>query len=140
MLTALLWPDAEGDVAKTSFDSNLYRLRKLLDVDGALPLADGKLSLNPRLVWLDTWAFESALDAQPPRVSGALALYRGHFLGLEAAAPWTLPLRDRLQAQLVRAVLAEGDASKRRATTRRRARSTSARSSSTTSRRRCTAA
>ncbi|MEO8507348.1 MAG: BTAD domain-containing putative transcriptional regulator [Betaproteobacteria bacterium] len=108
MLTAAVWPDAEGDDAKTSFDSNLYRLRKLVDIDGALPLAEGKLSLNPELVWLDTWAFEAALDAGD--VAAALALYRGHFLALDAPVPWTLPARDRLQARLVRAVLAAGDA------------------------------
>jgi len=108
MLTALLWPDAEGDVAKTSFDSNLYRLRKLLDVDTALVLAEGKLSFNPVVVWIDTWGFESALDADPPRVSAGLSLYRGHFLSLESAMTWALPLRDRLQAKLARSVLAEG--------------------------------
>ena len=97
MLTRLVWPDAEGDDAKTSFDSNLYRLRKLLDIDGALQLAEGKLSLNPDLVWLDVWAFEAALDAGD--VDAALALYRGHFLALDAPLPWTLPARDRLQAQ-----------------------------------------
>ncbi len=108
MLTALLWPDAEGDVAKTSFDSNLHRLRKLLDIDQALSLAEGKLSFNPSVVWLDTWAFESALDAEPPRLGAALSLYRGHFLGLENAPPWALALRDRLQAKLIRSVLTEG--------------------------------
>jgi two-component SAPR family response regulator len=108
MLTALVWPEAEGDDAKASFDSNLYRLRKLLAVDGALVLAEGKLSLNPGVIWLDTWGFEHALDADPPRVDAALALYRGPFLGLEAAEPWMLPLRDRLQARLSRAVLAAG--------------------------------
>jgi LuxR family transcriptional regulator, maltose regulon positive regulatory protein len=108
MLTAVVWPDAEGDDAKTSFDSNLYRLRKLVDIDGALQLAEGKLSLNPDVVWLDVWAFEAALDAN--EVTAALGLYRGHFLGLESPAPWTLPARDRLQARLVRAVLAAGEA------------------------------
>ena len=108
MLTSLLWPEAEGDVAKTSFDSTLYRLRKLLAIDEALVLAEGKLSFNPLIVWLDTWAFETALDADPPRVAAALALYRGHFLALEATAPWALPLRDRLQARLARSVLAFG--------------------------------
>jgi DNA-binding SARP family transcriptional activator len=107
MLTALVWPDAEGDDAKTSFDSNLYRLRKLLGVDGALQLAEGKLSLNPEVVWLDTWAFETALDAGD--VEAALALYRGHFLALDAPVSWALPARDRLEAKLVRAVLAAGD-------------------------------
>lgn len=110
VLTAQLWPDAEGDDAKTSFDSGLYRLRKLLAVDGALTLAEGKLSLNPAVVSLDVWAFENALDAAPPDVEAALACYRGHFLGLEAAAAWALPLRDRLQARLARAVLARGQA------------------------------
>jgi ATP/maltotriose-dependent transcriptional regulator MalT/DNA-binding SARP family transcriptional activator len=110
VLTAQLWPDAEGDDAKTSFDSGLYRLRKLVGVDGALTLADGKLSLNPQVVWLDVWAFEQALDATPPDVDAALACYRGHFLGLEAPAPWAMPLRDRLQARVARAVLARGQA------------------------------
>ena len=110
VLTAQLWPDAEGDDAKTSFDSGLYRLRKLVGVDGALTLAEGKLSLNAQVVWLDVWAFEHALDATPPDVDAALACYRGHFLGLEAPAAWALPLRDRLQARLSRAVLARGQA------------------------------
>jgi hypothetical protein len=104
VLTAQLWPDAEGDDAKTSFDSGLYRLRKLLGVDGALIVAEGKLSFNPDVVWVDVWAFEHALDATPPDVDAALALYRGHFLGLETPAPWAMPLRDRLQARLSRAV------------------------------------
>ncbi|MFO1315119.1 MAG: BTAD domain-containing putative transcriptional regulator [Burkholderiales bacterium] len=111
MLTTLLWPDAEGDDAKTSFDSNLYRLRKLVDLDGAIQLADGKLSLNPALVWVDTWALDAALDAGD--VEAALALYRGHFLGLDAPMAWALPARDRLQAKLVRAVLAAGEALER---------------------------
>ena len=110
MLTALLWPDADGDVAKTSFDTNLYRLRKLLDADGALTLAEGKLSFARDVVWLDTWAFDAALDADPPRVADALALYRGAFLGLETAPPWALALRDRLQARFIRSVLAAGQA------------------------------
>lgn len=107
MLTSIVWPDAEGDDAKTSFDSNLYRLRKLLDTEGALQLAEGKLSLNPDVAWLDVWAFEAALDKGD--VDAALALYRGHFLALDAPLPWTLPARDRLRAKLVRAVLAAGD-------------------------------
>jgi DNA-binding SARP family transcriptional activator len=110
VLTAQLWPDAEGDDAKTSFDSGLYRLRKLLAVDGALTLAEGKLSLNSTTVSLDVWSVEHALDATPPDVEAALAIYRGHFLGLEAPAPWAMPLRDRLQARLARAVLARGQA------------------------------
>ena len=135
----LVWPDAEGDDAKTSFDSNLYRLRKLLDIDGVLQLADGKLSLNPELVWLDVWAFEAALDAGD--VDAALALYRGHFLALDAPLPWTLPARDRLQSE-ARARRARGGrrARARARNGRARGRCTSARSRSTTSPRPSTAA
>ena len=111
MLTTLLWPDAEGDDAKTSFDSNLYRLRKLVDLDGAIQLADGKLSLNPALAWVDTWALDAALDAGD--AEAALALYRGHFLALDAPMAWALPARDRLRAKLVRGVLAAGEALER---------------------------
>ncbi len=52
-------------------------------------------------------------DPAPGDVPAALALYRGHFLALDAPVPWTLPPRDRLQARLVRAVLAAGDALER---------------------------
>src|SRR5260221_2072145 len=62
-LTAMLWPDADGAAAKSSFDSALFRLRKLIDVDNALILAAGKLSLDRALAWTDVWTFDAALDA-----------------------------------------------------------------------------
>ena len=58
-LMAALWPDADGDAAKTSFDTTLFRLRKLLDVDNALVLSAGKLSLARSLAWTDVWALEA---------------------------------------------------------------------------------
>ena len=54
-LAALLWPDADGDAAKASFDTTLYRLRKLLGVDTALVLAEGKLSVDRRQCLVDVW-------------------------------------------------------------------------------------
>jgi DNA-binding SARP family transcriptional activator len=109
MLTSLLWPDAEGDVAKTSFDSTLYRLRKLVDVEGAIALSEGKLSLDPATVWVDALALEALLDAEPVPVERALALARGDFLADEAALPWAMRTRDRLKSRLIRAVLAEAE-------------------------------
>ena len=41
-LMAALWPDADGDAAKTSFDTTLFRLRKLLDVDQCARPVGGK--------------------------------------------------------------------------------------------------
>lgn len=109
MLTSLLWPEAEGDDAKTSFDSTLYRLRKLVDVDGAIPLSEGKLSLDAGSVWVDAIALEALLDAEPADVERALALARGDFLADEAALPWAARARDRLKSKLLRAVLAEAE-------------------------------
>ena len=41
----------------------------------------------------DIWAFDATLDAGD--AEAALALYRGHFLALDAPVPWALQARDR---------------------------------------------
>ncbi len=115
-LAAILWPDAAGDAAKVSFDSTLYRLRKLLDRDSALALVEGKLSLDRRQCWVDVWAFERVTrDADGARGAGAaltarrlLEAYPGHFLATDEDLPWLMGLRDRLRSKLLRAVLALG--------------------------------
>lgn len=121
-LAAILWPDAAGDAAKVSFDSTLYRTRKLLGLDAALVLNEGKLSLDPRHCWLDVRAFERAArecdalvadaGATPERIARAarslLDAYPGHFLAGDDDQPWLLGLRDRLRAKLVRSALALG--------------------------------
>jgi DNA-binding SARP family transcriptional activator len=116
-LAALLWPDAEGDAAKSSFDTTLYRLRKLLGRDDLLVLAEGKLSLDRAQCWLDVWAFERvAGEADAPgggpaageaaRLGRAvLDAYPGHFLAGDEDAPWAIELRDRLRSKLSRTVL-----------------------------------
>ena len=52
-LTGLLWPDAEGDSGKASFDSTLYRLRKLLGLADLLTVSEGRLSIEPARSWVD---------------------------------------------------------------------------------------
>jgi DNA-binding SARP family transcriptional activator len=122
-LAALLWPDADGDAAKKSFDTTLYRLRKLLGLDAALVLAEGRLSLDRQQCWLDVWAFERiARDADAPASAGdgatadllrlgrgLLDAYPGHFLAGDEDAPWAIDLRDRLRSKLVRTVLGLGE-------------------------------
>jgi class 3 adenylate cyclase/DNA-binding SARP family transcriptional activator len=118
-LTGLLWPDAEGDAAKISFDSNLYRLRKLLGVDDLLTLSEGKLSLDRERCWVDVWAVEELIDRVEREVRGdggahgadcgalareLLRLYSGHFLEKESQDAWALAARDRLKAKFLRAV------------------------------------
>ena len=64
-----LWPDAEGDRAKASFDMAVLRLRKLLGQDEALRLDQGQLALNRSLVWVDAWAWAAG---QPLPYAGPL--------------------------------------------------------------------
>lgn len=115
-LMELLWPDAEGDAAKISFDSNLYRLRKLIGVEDVLRLAEGKLSLDPAKCGTDVWEFEAlvakiesaAADADAQESAAVakelLRLYTGHFLHQESQETWAISARDKLQAKFARAV------------------------------------
>ena len=118
-LMAALWPDADGAAAKTSFDTTLFRLRKLLDIDNAIVLSAGKLSLSPELCWTDVKAFEAIVDdldrepSRDPRVLAAHArrlvdAYPGPLLGSEEAA-WVAKPRDALRAKFVRALMRLGE-------------------------------
>lgn len=123
-ITSSLWPDAEGDTAKASFDSTLYRLRKLLGVSDVLPVSEGRLSLARDHCWIDVWAFEDLVKrievatASPDDVQttnfgemarALLQLYTGHFLEQESQEPWAIAARDHLRAKFVRAVTRLGN-------------------------------
>jgi DNA-binding SARP family transcriptional activator len=98
-----LWPGAEGDAAQEACRTALHRLRNLLGDADTITLDDGRLSLDPRQVWVDALAFERAADAavDPTRIA---SLYRGQFLPEEREAPWALPMRERLRNKFVRHV------------------------------------
>jgi ATP/maltotriose-dependent transcriptional regulator MalT/DNA-binding SARP family transcriptional activator len=117
-LAEWLWPDADGDAASRSFETTLHRLRRLLGNHEALRMEDGKLSLNPRVCWVDTWAVERALaDEDSQRSTVRLKtrpetinrLYRGHFLANEPQRPWMLPMRERLRTMFTRHVRQLGE-------------------------------
>jgi tetratricopeptide (TPR) repeat protein len=57
-LADALWPEADGDQALRSFDTTLHRLRKLMGNENVLQLQAGRLSLDPKYCWIDTWALE----------------------------------------------------------------------------------
>lgn len=120
-VTAALWPEADGAAAKASFDAALFRLRKLLDVDGAVRLAGGRLTLAPDLVWTDVGAVHAALDAAQAAVDthadsaalaaaarALLATYAGPLAAGDGAAPWSAKPRDALRARVLRILLAVG--------------------------------
>jgi len=102
-----LWPDAEGDRAQTSLKVTLHRLRKLLGHQ-AIRVYDGKLTLNPRVCWIDAWAFSSASDRGYEGVDvdarrRSTLLYRGQFLSHDQHA-WIIPVRKRLRQRYMEAV------------------------------------
>jgi LuxR family transcriptional regulator, maltose regulon positive regulatory protein len=108
-LSDYLWPDADGDLAHTSFNTNLHRLRRLLGDDRALQFKAGRLSLERRCCWVDSWAFEHFVRlsraAMRRRDIGraahwtqkALALYKGPFLKCRPDAVWAVSCRERLK-------------------------------------------
>jgi LuxR family transcriptional regulator, maltose regulon positive regulatory protein len=112
-LTEALWPDAEGDAAHQACAVALHRLRKLLECDEAIGLQRNRLSLDPRHVWVDAWAFERAVSAEPgkpgaPLSGQALKLYQGPFLASDTDLPWAMPMRERLGAKFIRHLAERG--------------------------------
>jgi ATP/maltotriose-dependent transcriptional regulator MalT len=110
-VTDALWPRIDGDSAHRSFTSTLHRLRKLLGEDRAVTLHEGRLSLDRRYFWLDTWAFEqlaadleSVEDSQQMEklAERLLALYRGSFMADDADAAWMIQARERLRSRFAR--------------------------------------
>ena len=112
-LADTLWPEADGDFARKSFDTTLHRLRKLIGNAKALPLQAGKLSLDLRYSLVDTQAFEYLCDdienlRKKPQIEKyddelillckkANSLYQGHFLPLDRDQSWTSTIRARLR-------------------------------------------
>jgi len=111
----ILWPNVDGDYAYGSFTSALHRLRRLLEIDDAVELREGRLSLNPRYFWVDTWALEK-LFKQADREAAVsvgrgsmsemaerlLDLYRGAFLEDESERTCYIALREHLRGNVLR--------------------------------------
>jgi DNA-binding SARP family transcriptional activator len=119
-LCAALWPDAEGDAARNSFDNALHRLRKLLAGDGHVQLWGGAVSLNASTCWTDLAALEACfveVDGLRPDVGvaplaalaeRALALCPGEFLAGEDELPDVLATRARIRVRFARQLLVLG--------------------------------
>ena len=115
-----LWPDEEGDAAHGAYTMAIIRLRKLLKAPDILVQHGGKLSLDRRRCWVDTWAFCEALeraaaadhaasfDVVRHDEARALILYRGSFLSEDLDAPWAAPMRERLRAKFIALVSLHG--------------------------------
>lgn len=99
------WPDQDGDAAVASQSAALYRLRRLLGLPEAIRLSEGRMTLDPRLTWVDLAAFER-LDASADEADRmrALSLYRGPLLPHDEDEPWSAAARMRLRDTFSRLV------------------------------------
>ncbi len=117
-LAETLWPHVDGDYAHASFTSTLHRLRRLLGVDAAVVLQDGRVTLSPSYFWADTWAFEQALGqvdaslAESPTLTEdsrltklaeqLLELYQGPFLEDESERACYIAFREHARSKFLR--------------------------------------
>jgi DNA-binding SARP family transcriptional activator len=124
-LSAALWPDADGDMARKTFDTTLHRLRRLLGHDEALLCVDGALSLNPRLCSVDIWTFEQLANrisrlidnsAGPGQVlemqqlcDQLCRIYQQHFLQQDDCNAWTASMRERMRSKFIHLMVESGN-------------------------------
>ncbi len=112
-----LWPRIDSDYAHRSLNTTLHRLRKFLGDDQAVTLNSGQLNLNPRLFWIDVWAFERAVadiskackidseqqaDTVIQEAERVMTLYQGPFLGDADDQSWAIGARDQLRVKYLR--------------------------------------
>jgi len=109
-----LWPNASDDDAHKAFVVTLHRLRRLLADDRFILYSEGKVTLNPELCWVDTWAFARLSvqakpllhsDGDPPLLAiragkRAVEYYSGHFLAADSVSPWAISLRESLRSRM----------------------------------------
>lgn len=101
----LFWADQEGDAAVAAQAAALYRLRKILELPEAIRLTEGRLSLDPALVWVDANAFERLAQSADARDHvRALDLYRGPLLPHDDDQPWSAGERLQLRDTFLRLV------------------------------------
>ncbi len=115
-LTDVLWPDADGDQARKSFETTLSRLRRLLGRDDVVTCRTRQLTINPLYCWVDSLALRHIFDRAQALADDqsvlscekALGLNKGAFLPADSALPWVLSSRETLKNRLLRIVLAAG--------------------------------
>ena len=71
-------------------------------------MADGLVTLNSDVCWIDAIAFERLLDAprSPERIERALGLYRGNLLPGDDDERWSTVLREKLRRRFLHEVSA----------------------------------
>lgn len=120
----ILWPDADGDVAHQNYATTLHRLRKIINVKGAILHKDGCLSLNHKKCWTDVWAFERLAgqadvawsdgiceknpDDAVALTEKAIDFYHGLFLSSQPEESWVLSKQQQLRDKFLRCAIKLG--------------------------------
>ncbi len=111
-----LWPEKDGDLAKSAFSTTLNRLRKLLMSKNAILTEGGKIGLNSDLCRIDSVHFEklvnSILMQQGPKnnrieslYKQAIDLYKGAYLHGEPEHTWIIiNKREKLEEMYIKMV------------------------------------
>jgi LuxR family transcriptional regulator, maltose regulon positive regulatory protein len=106
-----LWATENAESGYPPYAMAMHRVRKMLGVEQCILSRNGRVALNPGVVWVDAWAFERAVesidvantDHELPQ--SALELYQGSFLGAGPLPEWAQAFAQRLHAKYVRVVL-----------------------------------
>lgn len=115
-----LWPHVDADYGIKSLTINLHRLRRMFANDDTIFLRDGRLSVNPDLVWLDTWALENHIGniesavTIPGKVMNEtgisrlfdrlVEIYQGPFLNDSDQLSCLVTARDHYRSEFVKGI------------------------------------
>jgi DNA-binding SARP family transcriptional activator len=97
-------------VAYRPLVTTVFRLRRLLQDQQAILFTDRRVALNPVRCWVDSWAFETALQRPSqfsPETMAVLSLYHGALFEGQFA-PYIGPARERCCRLFVDATLLAG--------------------------------
>lgn len=111
-----LWPDADGDQAKSACEQALHRLRRLLGTHDVIVQREGRLRLAPDKVWIDLDDWETrlagALSKDPPAaevdMERAVAEFPGPLHATEPMAPWSMAAAERVRKSYIEVVMRLG--------------------------------
>jgi hypothetical protein len=90
-----LWPSLDAEAPKASLEMAISRLRKQLGRADLLRVAEGRIGLNLKRVWIDVAALESALTAGDTTL--ALRLHAAPLLAAQVLGGRMLHTRQRLR-------------------------------------------
>ena len=111
-----LWPEADGDQAKSACEQALHRLRRLLGTNEVIVQREGRLQLARDKVWvdLDEWKarLAEALSKDPAvaeiDMERAVAEFPGPLYATNPPAPWSMAAAEHVRRLYIDVVMRLG--------------------------------